>query len=93
MVAIVGAEVMREITKRMQTISLEHLNQYQALAKKRQAQRQQRHLERQQQDWQGAQVLNQEFGATPVKLLGSMLVLQRIHAALEVDLVVEGVKL
>jgi predicted nucleotidyltransferase len=82
---------MREFTKRMQTISLEQLNQYQASAKKRRAQRQQRHLERQQQDWQGAQVLNQEFGATQVKLLGSMLVLH--HTASDVDLALERVKL
>ena len=78
----------------MQTISPKQLTRYQASAKQRQAQREQRHLEWQQQGWQVArqatQVLKQEFGASQVKLFGSMLDVRRIHANSDVDLAVEG---
>lgn len=78
----------------MQPISPEQLNRYQASARQHQAQRQQHHLKRQQQGWQvaqqSAQILEQEFGASQVKLFGSMLDLQRIHEESDVDLAVEG---
>lgn len=76
------------------TISPEQLSRYQATAQKHQAQRDQRHLERQQQGWQvaqeAAQILKTEFGVTQVKLFGSMLNVQRIHAESDVDLAVKG---
>mgnify|MGYP002778062072 FL=1 len=75
-------------------ISPDQLRRYQAAAQTRQAQRQQRHLERQQLGWQvaqqAAQILKREFGVTQVKLFGSMLNAQRIHAESDVDLAVAG---
>lgn len=78
----------------MQPFTPEELKSYQASARKRQAQRQQQRLKRQQQGLQvakqAAQILKQEFGATQVKLFGSMLNVRRIHAESDVDLAVEG---
>ena len=78
----------------MPLISSEQLERYRASAKQRQIQQQQKQLERQQQGMavahQAAEILRREFGATRVRLFGSLLDACRVRAESDVDLAVEG---
>lgn len=78
----------------MHPIPQEQLQRYRESAQRMQADRDRRRYERQQQGWQvarqAAQLLKQEYGATKVMLFGSMVNRQRIHAASDVDLTVQG---
>jgi len=78
----------------MPDLSPEQVARYRATAQRQAAVRQQQQLARQHQGWQvaqqAAQILKQEFGATQVWLFGSMVQVDRLHEASDVDLAVAG---
>ena len=78
----------------MRLISSEQLERYRASAKQRHLQQRQKQLELQQQGMavahQAAEILRREFGATRVRLFGSLLDARRVRAESDMDLAVEG---
>ncbi|ELS00005.1 nucleotidyltransferase family protein [Gloeocapsa sp. PCC 73106] len=78
----------------IQSISSAQLASYRAHGQKREQERREYQLLRQQKGWfvarQSAQILKQEFRAKRVKLFGSMLYLKRIHRESDLDIAVEG---